>query len=374
LEALAGGVDEEEEVEEVVPPAPPRPAARPAPAPAPKADKKKPTDTGYADYIVKTRVRIPGEPSDALLAAARGDVLVFRLRSGDTQVWVKGALTLTFTHSRGRSSTKIAALYANEWRKEGGKKREKCRILAGQEGSSDFTVVADSLAEIAAAKPRREVPMEREIEDLKRMDLRNNPDLARMSDRAVERHARLRLDEMDRAVHEHKAARTAHEYRRTFAAMMEAQRLAKQATSELMLRQRTKRNPDWGRLFSKAKQKGGEASAAAALAARRAAHEAKIVAVKAQMAAERARYRAAYNALDLTYAEAVDAAERKDKRAIDAEYDLISHVTGMDDGWKPDRTFALSRLKKGKVGYFGLESQLAELQQSRPNPRRNKRR
>jgi hypothetical protein len=223
-------------------------------------------------------------------------------------VYCKGAITHTFTHSRGRDSETIAAAWANEWRKDDPKKRGMSRILFSAPGLDDFSVVAESLDEIAASKTRKAKSHDATIEDLKRMKLQN-----------------------------------------------------------------PRQNPDWRAWFGIAKKKGGEASAAAVLAGRRAAHEAKILAVKAQIAAERSRYRQAYNVLDLTYAEIADAAERKDKRAIDAEYDLIAHVTGVDDGdWKPNRTFALSRLKKTKAGFFGLESQLDELQRTRPNPRRLK--
>ena len=294
IRAEEGGDDEED-----VRPEPVRPAARPVVPVAPaRADKKKPTDTGYKDYIVKTRVRVPGQPSDALMANARGDVLVFRLSDGNAQVWVKGALTLTFTHSRGRSSSKIGALYANEWRKEGGKKREKCRILFAVEGSDDFTVVAPSLAEIAAAKPRREVSAEREIDDLKRMDLRNNP--------------------------------------------------------------------DWQALFGRAKKKGAEGAAAAQLAARRAAHDAKVLATKARIAAERQRVRSSYRVLGLSLLEARDGRYQQEMNALD---EIMGGEVG--DSLYPS---AFGSQRRHREGFFAMEDELKALEKSRPNPKRNRRR
>jgi hypothetical protein len=131
-----------------------------------------------------------------------------------------------------------------------------------------------------------------------------------------------------------------------------AQRLAKKMLS-------TRPNPfDLKGIFGSAKKHGENA-----------ARLAKVAATKAQIAAERSRYRDAYNTLDMTYTEIVEAARRGDKRAEEAEEAVLADVLGLDAGWKGNRKAVLSRLKAGKAGIFGLEAQLRELEQ-RKNPRR----
>jgi hypothetical protein len=116
-------------------------------------------------------------------------------------------------------------------------------------------------------------------------------------------------------------------------------------------------NPfDFAGLFGSAKKHGETA-----------VQMAKVAATKAQIAAERSRYRDAYNTLDMTYTEMVEAARRGDKRAEAAEESVLSEVLGLDAGWKGSRKNVLSRLKAGRGGIFALEAQLAELEQ-RKNP------
>ena len=68
---------------------------------------------GYAQY--RSRVRVRTKLPEALGRETEGDILLYALTDGTTQVWINGAQTESFDPSRGRASWKTAALYAKKW-------------------------------------------------------------------------------------------------------------------------------------------------------------------------------------------------------------------------------------------------------------------
>ena len=290
------GEDGEEDEEEVIEerPAPKTKPARPAPPVVEREVKEK--TAGQSPYLQHTlKRRLPIAPPAAMLALARKDVLLFRVPDGRntvTQVYCKGAITHTFTHSRGRDSETIAAAWANEWRKDDPKKRGMSRILFSAPGLDDFSVVADSLDDIAASKTRKAKSHEATIEDLKRMKLQN-----------------------------------------------------------------PRHNPDWQELFGIAKTKGAEGAAAAKLAARRAAHDGRALALRARIAAERQRVRSAYSVLGPSLME-VSHGNRKEFDALDDVMGGKVQITG--SGYDAQR--------RHREGFFAMEDELKTLARTRPNP------
>lgn len=84
-------------------------------------------------------------PSAAVLDATKKDVLLFMLQDRTTQVWAKGAITVTFAApGQGLTSIQKAASYAKIWR-ECKKSRHECRIVVSVEGSDEYLVKAPAL-------------------------------------------------------------------------------------------------------------------------------------------------------------------------------------------------------------------------------------
>lgn len=84
-------------------------------------------------------------PSAAVLDATKEDVLLFMLQDRTTQVYAKGAITISFVApGQGLSSIQKAAQYAKIWR-ECKKSRYTCRIVVGVEGSDEYLVKAPAL-------------------------------------------------------------------------------------------------------------------------------------------------------------------------------------------------------------------------------------
>lgn len=95
--------------------------------------------------------RSPIRPSAAVLEATKKDVLLFMLQDRTTQVWAKGAITVTFAApGQGLSSIQKASQYAKIWR-ECKKSRHECRIVVGVEGSDEYLVKAPALVGPASA-------------------------------------------------------------------------------------------------------------------------------------------------------------------------------------------------------------------------------
>jgi hypothetical protein len=122
---------------------------------------------GYGDHLARTRVTERtaagySPPSPEVRAEAKSDILLYLLKSGSTQVWIKGALTVSFNASRGRGSWMIAKGYAKDWLEqtnENGvikKSRLNTRVLfSTEEEPLAFEVIVQSRAEREAAKLRK---------------------------------------------------------------------------------------------------------------------------------------------------------------------------------------------------------------------------
>ena len=107
----------------------------------------------YADFLTPVRSSIRA-PLDAL-AKTREDVLLYRLKDGTTQVYMKGALTVAFEPSAKLSSETIAHRYANRWRglkpsgavsPEAKKRRLATAVYLGVEGKSSVKLIEKPIA------------------------------------------------------------------------------------------------------------------------------------------------------------------------------------------------------------------------------------
>jgi hypothetical protein len=107
----------------------------------------------YSDFLspVRSDVRAPL----AMLGKAREDILLYRLSEGTTQVYMKGAMTVTFEPSAKLSSETIAHRYANKWRglKPSGavdadakKRRLATAVYLGVEGKSSVKLIEKPIA------------------------------------------------------------------------------------------------------------------------------------------------------------------------------------------------------------------------------------
>jgi hypothetical protein len=108
---------------------------------------------------------------------------------------------------------------------------------------------------------------------------------------------------------------------------------------------------DFGGFFGSAKKKASEGAAAAGLAARKAAHAAKIAAVKASMLAERQRVRSAYSVLGPSMMEVSHGNKR--------EFDALDYVMG---GEQKITGSGFDAKRRNEEGYFASEKRLRELE------------
>jgi len=199
VQALAAGAPEVEQTEEVVeerverrrpsrePRAPAEPRARrprSAPRAAPREEIVEEEDeeidipsvevsrsgerlAGYGQFRTRVRKTTVNDPSyrpppDALRRETARDILLYVLTDRTTQVWIKGALTETFTGSRGRASWKVAAAYAKNWLETPGatggikKSRLGTRVVASTEDEPEkFEVVVAARTGTGAAAPKK---------------------------------------------------------------------------------------------------------------------------------------------------------------------------------------------------------------------------
>jgi len=143
---------------------PSRPAAERAERPSRKGER-----VGFDREALLTRTRVTARndaeyvpPSPEVMAEARSDILLYLLKRGITQVWIKGALTVSFTASQGKGSWMVAKDYARDWLEqtnENGvikKSRFNTRVLfSAEEEPLAFEVIVQSQAEREAAKLRK---------------------------------------------------------------------------------------------------------------------------------------------------------------------------------------------------------------------------
>lgn len=346
---------------------------------------------GFEQQIVKKR-RNDLRPSAALLAAVAKDVLIFELDDGTAQVWPKGTITHTFGPTRGRSAAKTAVIYARGWREAEGapKSRLKSRIVYSryddgdnfivvEEGQTAAAPVADtrSLAERAAAlknnpfrfNPRSTMKWVRYHDDRAKgyvLDPEGEiysltmPGVGTVEVFKQERtdympaHWQVELFLDDPEADDRLALKGRSKFASTLAE-------AKRRANEMLT---TRSNPDWRAMFGRAKQKGAEGAAAAQLAARRAAHEAKILAMKGRIAAERQRVKSSYRVLGLSLLEARDGRYKQEMEALD---EVMGGEVG--DSIYPN---AFGAQRRHREGFFRLKDELAELERTRPNPKKGK--
>ena len=138
-------------------------------------------------FLTRTRVTARNDagyvpPSPEVMAEARSDILLYLLKRGITQVWIKGALTVSFTSSQGKSSWMIAKTYAKDWLEktnEAGalkKSRFNTRILLStEEEPLGFDVIVQSRAEREAAKQGKVPSREAVLAQLRGEGKRANP-------------------------------------------------------------------------------------------------------------------------------------------------------------------------------------------------------
>ena len=142
-------------------------------------------------FLTRTRVTARNDagyvpPSPEVMAEAKSDILLYLLKRGITQVWIKGALTVSFTSSQGRSSWMIAKGYAKDWLEETNeagalkKSRFNTRILyASEEEPLGFDVIVQSRAERESAKQGKVPSREAVLAQLRGEGKRANPRGAR---------------------------------------------------------------------------------------------------------------------------------------------------------------------------------------------------
>lgn len=138
-------------------------------------------------FLTRTRVTARNDagyvpPSPEVMAEARSDILLYLLKRGITQVWIKGALTVSFTSSQGKSSWMIAKGYAKDWLEETNeagalkKSRFNTRILLSMEEEPlGFDVIVQSRAEREAAKQGKVPSREAVVAALRGEGKRANP-------------------------------------------------------------------------------------------------------------------------------------------------------------------------------------------------------
>lgn len=161
----------------------------------PEAERSSPKEgrVGFERERFLTRTRVTARndagyvpPSPEVMAEARSDILLYLLKRGITQVWIKGALTVSFTASPGRASWMIAKGYAKDWLEETNeagalkKSRFNTRILyASEEEPLGFDVIVQSRAEREAAKQGKVPSREAVLAQLRGEGKRANPRGAR---------------------------------------------------------------------------------------------------------------------------------------------------------------------------------------------------
>ena len=178
-------IEDDEVDDEIVieAPAPARQYTAPSMAPGSLVDRSARTKARigeFGKYLAPIRSRT--RPSPAVMAKAGGNILLYKLLDGNVQVWIAGAITVTFQPGRTKMAMKTAAQYAAARRADPGARRSMRRrsILLGVEGVDDVRVLAEPLetrtakaAQRAQLKPLTLDDVQAEIGDLKAY--RKNP-------------------------------------------------------------------------------------------------------------------------------------------------------------------------------------------------------
>ena len=153
--------------------------------PTPRSHKRRERLGHYADYLSPVRRR-DVQPPMKMLGQTREDVLLYALKDGTTQVWMKGAMTVTFEPSPKVPSYKIAHRYANKWRglkPSGGvdpdakKSRLRTAVYLASEGKSTLKQVEKPIA-LVERKEKKGKRAQHDMPDLDAYELtgdRANP-------------------------------------------------------------------------------------------------------------------------------------------------------------------------------------------------------
>ena len=126
----------------------------------------------FLQFTAKSRSS--ARPPADMLAQVKEDILLYALQDHATQTYMKGSLTQTFVGSQGRSSVKIAASYADAWRREGKKSRQTARIFVAVEGDGELILRSPALTAAAASKAATPVTID-DIKKQLKIEVLSNP-------------------------------------------------------------------------------------------------------------------------------------------------------------------------------------------------------
>ena len=126
----------------------------------------------FLQFTAKSRSSV--RPPADMLAQVKDDILLYALQDHTTQTYLKGSLTQTFVGSLGRSSVKVAASYADAWRREGKKSRQTARIFVAVEGDGELILRSPALTAAAASKSATPVTID-DIKKQLKIEVLSNP-------------------------------------------------------------------------------------------------------------------------------------------------------------------------------------------------------